>query len=200
MSDTAVTPTTTAPATTTTGPAAVELPEFIYHVCESARWVECLSKSYYYPTTLETEGFIHCSTEDQVMTVLKNYYSVTDPETSTVLRDKTTGETTLLLLRIATAFPGFAKPAQSYKEFHATATPEMVADAGCVLIMEPPMHPKVTAEGQEAAEGIAFVEGAPLFPHAYGCIPVCSVDDAVKIFVDPAAGYTYGATPYTFTE
>lgn len=195
-----------APTTT----SATPLPEFVYHIADAARWVECLSTSYYFPTSLETEGFIHLSTEEQVMGVLTRFYAVTDPETSPLLRDKTTGETNLLLLRIATGFPGFVVPVVDYKTFHATATPESVVEAGCVLIMEPPIHPKVTGEGKKveeggdetsaSSEGIMFVEGAPLYPHAYGRIPICAVDDAVKIYVDPSAGYKYGEKPYTLSE
>lgn len=48
--------------------------DFIYHITTRARWAEAQSKGQYESDTLATEGFIHCSTEPQVESVLERYY------------------------------------------------------------------------------------------------------------------------------
>ncbi len=48
--------------------------DFIYHVTTSEKWAEAQSKGQYEADSLATEGFIHCSTEDQVAGVLERYY------------------------------------------------------------------------------------------------------------------------------
>ncbi len=48
--------------------------EFIYHITTQSQWEEALKKGYYEADTLASEGFMHCSTEDQVPGVLSRYY------------------------------------------------------------------------------------------------------------------------------
>ena len=48
--------------------------DFIYHITTKAQWAEAITKGEYTSPTLETEGFIHCSTEDQIPGVLERYY------------------------------------------------------------------------------------------------------------------------------
>jgi uncharacterized protein (DUF952 family) len=48
--------------------------DYIYHITTSQQWSEALEKGHYDSDTLETEGFIHCSTEPQVAGVLERYY------------------------------------------------------------------------------------------------------------------------------
>jgi len=61
---------------------------FIYHITTKPEWEEAKKKGFYTAASLETEGFIHCSEEQQVKGVLERYYSgkkdllrlVIDPE------------------------------------------------------------------------------------------------------------------------
>lgn len=46
----------------------------IYHIADFKRWEEALSAGLYEGDTLETEGFIHCSKKEQVLTVANNFY------------------------------------------------------------------------------------------------------------------------------
>lgn len=48
--------------------------DFIYHVTTRQQWAEAQQLGHYNSDTLVTEGFIHCSTEDQVAGVLERYY------------------------------------------------------------------------------------------------------------------------------
>lgn len=48
--------------------------DYIYHITTGQQWAEALKKGHYDSDTLETEGFIHCSTEPQVAGVLERYY------------------------------------------------------------------------------------------------------------------------------
>ncbi|MDM7922230.1 MAG: DUF952 domain-containing protein [Pyrinomonadaceae bacterium] len=48
---------------------------FIYHVVLPAVWESYKTKPSYQTESLHTEGFIHCSYENQVDDVLKRYYS-----------------------------------------------------------------------------------------------------------------------------
>jgi uncharacterized protein (DUF952 family) len=48
---------------------------FIYHVILPADWEAAKSAAFYEPPGLETEGFIHCSFDDQIDGVLARYYS-----------------------------------------------------------------------------------------------------------------------------
>lgn len=49
-------------------------PELIYHITTRAKWAEALAKGQYEADTLSTEGYMHCSTEDQVAGVLDRYF------------------------------------------------------------------------------------------------------------------------------
>lgn len=48
--------------------------DYIYHVTTREQWDEAQQIGHYNSDTLETEGFIHCSTEPQVPGVLERYY------------------------------------------------------------------------------------------------------------------------------
>lgn len=48
--------------------------EFIYHITTQTQWEEAKQKGFYEADTLASEGFMHCSTEDQVSGVLDRYY------------------------------------------------------------------------------------------------------------------------------
>lgn len=49
--------------------------DYIYHITTRERWAEARVKGQYESDTLESEGFIHCSTEPQVAGVLERYYN-----------------------------------------------------------------------------------------------------------------------------
>lgn len=49
--------------------------EYIYHITTLSKWEIALSQGYYEADTLVKEGFMHCSTEDQVAGVLERYYN-----------------------------------------------------------------------------------------------------------------------------
>src|SRR5215208_1033212 len=46
----------------------------IYHITSRAAWNEARERGDYRAESLETEGFIHCSTETQVVPVAEKYY------------------------------------------------------------------------------------------------------------------------------
>jgi uncharacterized protein (DUF952 family) len=46
----------------------------IYHVTTRQEWNAAKEKGYYTTPSLQTEGFIHCSEEQQVEGVLKRYF------------------------------------------------------------------------------------------------------------------------------
>lgn len=48
---------------------------FIYHIVLPALWDKYKDRPSYQTESLQTEGFIHCSYENQVDDVLKRYYS-----------------------------------------------------------------------------------------------------------------------------
>jgi uncharacterized protein (DUF952 family) len=48
--------------------------DYIYHITTKKEWAEAQVSGQYTSATLETEGFIHCSTENQVAGVLERYY------------------------------------------------------------------------------------------------------------------------------
>ena len=60
---------------------------YIFHIIRRGEWLEALERGDYVPASLSVEGFIHCSTEDQVSATAKRWYA---------------GEKDLLLLRIDT--------------------------------------------------------------------------------------------------
>lgn len=47
----------------------------IYHIVEKAAWQSQSESEIYVHPSLESEGFIHCSTAEQVEGVLQRYYS-----------------------------------------------------------------------------------------------------------------------------
>ncbi|NCT95134.1 MAG: DUF952 domain-containing protein [Chitinophagaceae bacterium] len=47
---------------------------YIYHITTAAQWEQAKQKGQYEADSLATEGFIHCSTADQVAGVLERYY------------------------------------------------------------------------------------------------------------------------------
>jgi uncharacterized protein (DUF952 family) len=46
----------------------------IYHITSRSAWSEARDRGDYRADSLETEGFIHCSTEEQVIPVAHKYY------------------------------------------------------------------------------------------------------------------------------
>jgi uncharacterized protein (DUF952 family) len=60
---------------------------YIFHIIRRGEWLEALERGDYVPASLSAEGFIHCSTGDQVSATAKRWYA---------------GEPDLLLLRIDT--------------------------------------------------------------------------------------------------
>jgi uncharacterized protein (DUF952 family) len=48
---------------------------FVYHITTPTQWAEALAAGEYRADTLATEGFMHCSTLDQVEGVLARYYA-----------------------------------------------------------------------------------------------------------------------------
>lgn len=48
--------------------------DLIYHITTQQAWDEAVVKGFYAAASLEIEGFIHCSTADQVEGVLERYY------------------------------------------------------------------------------------------------------------------------------
>ena len=47
---------------------------YIYHITTAAAWEKAQTEGAYTADSLATEGFIHCSTQDQVAGVLDRYY------------------------------------------------------------------------------------------------------------------------------
>lgn len=45
----------------------------IYHVVSTSDWQKALDQGYYEPSSLESEGFIHASKENQVKAVIERY-------------------------------------------------------------------------------------------------------------------------------
>lgn len=50
----------------------------IYHICAREDWLRGLEDGSYHPGSLETEGFIHCSTASQVAKVANAFYAGRD--------------------------------------------------------------------------------------------------------------------------
>ncbi len=46
----------------------------IYHIASHSDWTRAQATGLYNPPSLESEGFIHCSRLDQVLTVANNFY------------------------------------------------------------------------------------------------------------------------------
>lgn len=75
----------------------------IYHIVLPERWAQFETKEFYEAESLETEGFIHCSYENQLPGVIERYYKsvaqililTIDPEklsSDLVLEESTGGE------------------------------------------------------------------------------------------------------------
>jgi uncharacterized protein (DUF952 family) len=47
----------------------------IYHITSQQAWMEARERGDYRAESLESEGFIHCSTEEQVVPVAEKYYA-----------------------------------------------------------------------------------------------------------------------------
>jgi uncharacterized protein (DUF952 family) len=47
----------------------------IYHITSRTAWLDARTRGDYRAESLETEGFIHCSTEKQVVPVAQKYYA-----------------------------------------------------------------------------------------------------------------------------
>lgn len=50
----------------------------IYHITTKEQWQQALLAGYYLAPSLQTEGFIHCSTALQVQGVLERYFKQQD--------------------------------------------------------------------------------------------------------------------------
>ena len=59
--------------------------EFLYHIVSQTEWNKALDEGVYSPESLDSEGFIHFSTRDQVLSTAQRYYA---------------GRTDLLLLKV----------------------------------------------------------------------------------------------------
>jgi uncharacterized protein (DUF952 family) len=46
----------------------------VYHITSRSAWNEARARGNYRAESLDTEGFIHCSTEEQVIPVAENFY------------------------------------------------------------------------------------------------------------------------------
>lgn len=51
------------------------LPEFIHHICARTEWQAAQQEGEYRAVSLDTEGFIHFSRQEQVQNTANNYYS-----------------------------------------------------------------------------------------------------------------------------
>ena len=51
--------------------------DFIVHICTCLSWEEAQVPGEYRGPCLETQGFVHCSKPDQVLTVANNFYQET---------------------------------------------------------------------------------------------------------------------------
>ena len=50
----------------------------IYHIVTPEVWSKFKDKDFYEASSLQTEGFIHCSFAEQIETVLNRYYKNTE--------------------------------------------------------------------------------------------------------------------------
>ena len=51
----------------------------IFHITEEKTWQKALLEGVYVPTAFDHDGFIHCSTRQQVLKVANSFYKDTDP-------------------------------------------------------------------------------------------------------------------------
>ncbi len=49
--------------------------EHIVHICTRTDWENAKETEKYQPPSLESEGFIHCSRPEQVLTVINRFYA-----------------------------------------------------------------------------------------------------------------------------
>ncbi len=49
--------------------------KIIYHVTTTEEWQKAIEQNFYEAASLATEGFIHCSTEQQLNGVLQRYFA-----------------------------------------------------------------------------------------------------------------------------
>ncbi len=47
----------------------------IYHITEQSTWDQAIRDGIYLPTNFMREGFIHCSTRDQILNTAERYYA-----------------------------------------------------------------------------------------------------------------------------
>lgn len=47
----------------------------LYHITDQSHWIKHESETFYIPPNYLADGFIHCSTGDQVLTVAEKYYA-----------------------------------------------------------------------------------------------------------------------------
>ncbi len=66
----------------------MELPPFFYHIVNPAQWEQFADSIYYEAASLNTDGFIHASTAEQLEATMNRYYN---------------GQLTVLLLKIEAA-------------------------------------------------------------------------------------------------
>ena len=72
---------------------AVQLPFLVYHICTREDWQNAQGSSLYKASSLNLEGFIHCSEIDQVIDVANRYYKgVPDLIVLSINPDKLTSE------------------------------------------------------------------------------------------------------------
>lgn len=50
----------------------------IYHITERSSWEKALQEGFYIPLSFSVDGFIHCSTESQVLDVANRFYCNSD--------------------------------------------------------------------------------------------------------------------------
>lgn len=62
------------PAVSSTSPRSPTRAARILHICPRPEWAPALSAGEYRPHSLQTEGFIHCSTDAQVLGVANSLY------------------------------------------------------------------------------------------------------------------------------
>jgi uncharacterized protein (DUF952 family) len=49
--------------------------ETILHICERINWENALKNGSYQPASLQSDGFIHCSTPKQILGVANSFYT-----------------------------------------------------------------------------------------------------------------------------
>ena len=64
------------------------IPVEIFHLATPGEWADAQARGAIAPPSLATEGFVHCSTEDQLSTTIERHFA---------------GATELVLLRLSTA-------------------------------------------------------------------------------------------------